>query len=135
MQGVLAGAMHCADVVLGFKNDEKTWREAHANYAERPNAFIPRKYRLRWMTICLFVIKTVVQWVFSFAVTVNVFLAVSLIPLLVVTALFLLIALALEIMARRRPSEGPPTTYGEFRLLTHFVERHHLIWLPRIEDV
>lgn len=129
MQGLLAAAMHCADVVLGFKNDELSWQEAYARYAETPNAFIPRKYRIRWLTVLLFITKTVVQWVFSFAVSVNIVLAVALIPLTVVTVLILMIVILLEVVARQRPHGGAPTTYGEYRLLSKFITRYHLVWL------
>jgi len=130
MQGLLAAAMHCADIVLGFKNDELNWQEAYMRYAETPNAFVPRKYRLRWLSILLFVVKTVIQWVFSSAISVNVLLTVTMLPLLIVAVLFLFVAVLLEIVSRVDPGDkGAPTAYGEFSKLSAFITRYHLVWL------
>lgn len=121
--------MHCADVVIDMKNDETSWQEAYARYAETADAFVPPKYRIRWLTILLLILKTVIQWTFSYAVTFNIVFSVALIPLVVVTVLILLVAVLLEVVARRVPRAGAPTTYGEFRLLIEFVTRYHLVWL------
>jgi hypothetical protein len=129
MQGLIALAMHCADVVIDTKNDETSWQEAYARYAETPNAFIPRRYKIRWLTILLFLAKTLVQWVFSFAISVNVILAVALLPLIVATVIMLFIAILLEVVARRTPRGGAPTTYGEFSVLFEYITRYHLVWL------
>lgn len=129
MQGLLALSMHCASIVLGFRNDESSWQEAYARYAETRDAFVPRKYRPRKLTALLFITKTVIQWLFSYAVTVNIYIFVSLVPLSVVTVLMLIVAIVLEVVTRHEPGGGAPTTYGEFRLLVNFVKSYHLIWV------
>lgn len=129
MQGLLALTMHCADTVIDYKNDERSWQEAFTRYAESADAFVPPRYRIRWLTVFLIVIKTGIQWTFSYAVTVNSILSVALIPLIIVTVLIFMVAILLEIIARRVPRGGAPTTYGGFSLLIEFVTRYHLVWL------
>jgi hypothetical protein len=129
MQGVLAFVMHCADTVVGTLNDESCWQDSYAKYAEKPNAFIPRKYRFRWRSIVLFLAKSVLQFVFGYAITIDIRLQVWFLPLIVLTVTILLTTIMLEWVVRREPSAGGPTTYGEFRLLFNYIQRHHLVWL------
>jgi hypothetical protein len=129
MQGVLASAMHCAEAVVGFINDEASWQDAFSRYAESPNAFVPKKYQIRWQSIFLFITKFGIQVVFSYAVSVDVMFSVSFLPFVVVTAVILITAVTLEVMARRAPKTGGPTTYGEFNLLFRYISKYHLIWL------
>jgi hypothetical protein len=128
MQGLLAFVMHCGDVITGSLNDEDSWQDAFSSYAETPNAFVPKKYRLRWRSIILFAAKSFVQWVFGSAVSVYVYFTVSFVPLAVVTVIVLLLVITLEVMLHRKPKTGGPTCYGEFSLLTSYILRYHLIW-------
>jgi hypothetical protein len=129
MQGALAFVMHCADVVVAFLNDEVSWQHAFARYAENPGDFVPRKYRLRWRSIVLFIAKSCLQWVFGYAVGIDIKFMVSFVPLTVVTVIILLLAIMLESMVRHKPQKGGPTTYGEFHLLFIYISRYHFIWL------
>lgn len=101
MQGVLAALMHCAATVASFLNDEDAWQRAYTRYLGKPNTFIARSDWLLWLSISMFVVKSSAQWISSFAVIVDVIFTVSVIPLAVVTTLFLTIALLLEAMKER----------------------------------
>lgn len=129
MQGVLASAMHCVDVVIGFRNDEDSWQSAYSQYAETANAFVPKKYQAHWRTSLFFVVKSGVQWVFGYAVSVDIIFTLSLIPVAVTAAILLVSAIFIEAMARKEPKEGGPTTYGEFGLLMESISAYHLIWV------
>ncbi|KIV98793.1 uncharacterized protein PV09_09445 [Verruconis gallopava] len=129
MSGLLAFFMHCADVVAYFMNDDVSWQDAYSRYAEDPDAFVPKLWRFKWRNLVLFVAKSSIQWVFGYATSVDAVFTVSFVPLAVVTTIMLLVAITLETMARYKPHDGGPTTYGEFRLLIKYITQHHLIWL------
>lgn len=112
-----------------MKNDETSWQEAYGRHAETADPFVPPRYRVRRLTILLLVAKAVIQWAFGYAVNVNIILSVSLIPLLVVTVLMLVVVVALEVIARKVPKGGAPTTYGEFDLLIELIKRYHVAWV------
>jgi hypothetical protein len=124
MQGILASAMHCGDVLVGVQNDEARWQEAHA--AKR---FIPATYRVQWRTSILFVAKTGIQFVFNFAISLDFVFTVALAPFTVVTTIFVLTVVLMEILVRRRPHGAAPTTYGEFKLLLTYISRYHQEWV------
>jgi hypothetical protein len=126
MQGILAGTMHCGDVLVGFKNDEVRWQQAQA---ESSVDFVPRRYWIQWRIIPLFVAKTGIQFVFSFAISVDIIFGVAAAPLIVVTAILLLVVLVLEFMVRQTPRTGAATTYGEFKLLIKYISQNHQAWL------
>ncbi len=126
MQGILAGTMHCGDVLVGFKNDEVRWQQAQT---ESSADFVPRGYWIQWRIIPLFVAKSGIQFVFSFAITVDIMFGVAAAPLIVVTAILLLVVLVLELMVRQKPRTGTATTYGEFKLLIKYISQNHQAWL------
>jgi hypothetical protein len=129
IQGLLAFVMHCADVATSFMNDEVGWQDAYDRYAMKPDAFVPRAYHFKWRTVALFAAKTGMQWVLGYTTSIDGYFTVSFAPLAVVTALMLLVAIMLEVLARRKPRSGGPTTYGEFRLLVKYISEYHLAWL------
>jgi hypothetical protein len=129
MQGVLAFMMHCADVVASFMNDEVDWQDAYDRYALKPDAFVPRLYRFKWRNGVLFAAKSGMQWVLGYTTSIDGYFTVSFAPLAVVTAIMLLVAIMLEVLARRKPRSGGPTTYGEFRLLMKSISEYHSAWL------
>ena len=126
--------MHCAETVVSMLNDEEEWQYVVAKYGQKPYLFAPRRYWPRWRSIALFVVKSSVQWVFAFAVSVDTIFAASFLPILVVTVLFLAVAIALEIMCRWKPdSKSAPSAYGELDLLFRYITRHYLVSLSSDE--
>jgi len=121
--------MHCGDVVVSFKNDEDGWQRAYSKHTENADGFVPRKHQVYWRSVLFFVIKSGIQWLFGYVLTVDVYIWVCFLPLMVTTMVILMTAVLLEVMARRQPKAGGPTTYGEFNVLFKYISLYHSSWV------
>ena len=129
LQGILAAAMHCGDAIIRMINDEVCWRDADQKQIEPAAAYEPRKYHIYWRTVVLFIARSIVQFIFGFAVSVDQILSVALAPLVMVATIFLLLVIMLEVMARHTPPKEVPTAYGEFKILIRYIRERHPGWL------
>jgi hypothetical protein len=78
-----------------------------------------------WLT---FAFKSITPWVFSMAFNTNLLVYSNLIPLCVLGAIMLLLALFAEYLLRRRTAGVEPCTYGNIFKLAELVDE----WHPRI---
>ena len=117
---VLVG-LHCAELLVHLARDEVIWRKS-ATIGSSPDtgsliAGIPCiPY---W---ALFIFKVLVPWTFGQGFDSNCLVFASLLPIIVLTFLFLLLAVFAEFTVRRRPSGFQPPTYGNIRTLASLVD-------------
>ncbi|KAK1753302.1 hypothetical protein QBC47DRAFT_415996 [Echria macrotheca] len=124
--------LHVAEVAVGIARDEHIWRRAcHAGSRVRRPDSVAGEIARHWPSAVVFVCKAVVPWVFGYGFACNVYVFASIFPLLVVSIIFLLLAVMAEYLVRQRPKGAQPSTFGDIRALAALVddwECERLFW-------
>jgi hypothetical protein len=119
VQGILSTGLHCADLIITISNDEEKWKRAYEDCVRTPGAteLKAKDGLVSCSTVVLFGLKSVTQWVFGFALSVDLIVGMVLIPLVVLAIMVLCIALYVEFLGRKGTLGLLPTTYGNIEKL------------------
>jgi len=116
-QAPLTLALHCSSLLLSVHRDERTWHMA-SSPGGAPLNMNPFIASIRnWPAIGFILYASIVQWIFGWAVSVNLIILIRLIPFVVLAFLILLLAVFSEIFVRIRPKRLQPAIWGDLRRL------------------
>jgi len=104
-----------------MQRDEKIWRGASTDGVNPDGSLILQGLRT-WETWVIFIVKALVPWLFGFGVSCNRNIFFATIPMVVMAALFLILAGFVEWIVRRKPTGTQPAAYGDVRVLGELVD-------------
>ncbi|KAE9977693.1 hypothetical protein EG327_007650 [Venturia inaequalis] len=113
--------LHCAEVLTEMSRDEAIWRKATTSGAY-PESEPLIQATLSWQCWLLFAFKSVVPWIFGYALETSIYVFMSLLPLLTLAVLFLLLGLLTEFLVRHKLKGPQPATYGNIEALTALID-------------
>lgn len=113
--------LHCAEVLTEMTRDEAIWRKATTSGAD-PESEPFMQAALNWQCWLLFAFRSVVPWIFGYALETSIYVFMSLLPLLTLAVLFLLLGLLTEFLVRYKPKGPQPATYGNIEALTALID-------------
>jgi hypothetical protein len=114
--------LHCIELLVNVSRDEAAWRKASSEKGSDLRASSILAAMRTWQGIWLFTFKSIVQWIFGYAFSANVFAWMNLIPMIVLTVLLLFVALFAEYLGRHKPKGPQPVTYGNMKALADLVD-------------
>jgi hypothetical protein len=120
--GVPLLGFHYAEIIVQLVRDEKIWRRAATPKGANPDATILFEDARCWHRVFYFILKALMPWIYSYAVSSNVMIFMALPPLCVFAFLFVVLTVFLEITVRYRPSGPQPPTYGNIRSLIGLID-------------
>lgn len=104
--------IHLVEYITLLIRDEHIWRKATTRQGLNSSSGAFAQGASTWEYWFLFLAKSVVPWVFSYAFSCNVVVAMCLIPLAILAILFLILAVYVEAVIRWQPKGSQPSTYG-----------------------
>ena len=113
--------LHIAGLLVQMQRDEKIWRGASTDGVNPDGSLILQGLRT-WETWVIFIVKALVPWLFGFGVSCNRNIFFATIPMVVMAALFLILAGFVEWIVRRKPTGTQPAAYGDVRVLGELVD-------------
>lgn len=121
--------LHCVELVVHVHRDESVWRKA-TTVGIDPTGSVLWDGTVMWPVWILSIFKSVIHWVFGYAFSANCFFVANLLPLTLLTFLFLLLALFVEILIRYKPKGSQPATYGNIKAIMALVDdwKHQRIY-------
>jgi hypothetical protein len=122
VQSFVTLGLHCVELLTNVSRDEAAWRKASSKEGSDLKASSVLAPMRTWQSILLFTFKSIVQWVFGYAFSANVYAWMNLIPMIVLTVLLLFVALFAEYLGRHRPKGPQPVTYGNVQALADVVD-------------
>jgi hypothetical protein len=121
VQSVITLGLHGVELLTNISRDEVSWRKASSTGAKPSSSSVKAAFT-SWHALTLFAFKSLAQWVFGTAFSANLWIFMTLLPLLALTLLFLLLALFAEYLVRCKPKGSQPSTFGNIRLLVELVD-------------
>jgi hypothetical protein len=113
--------LHAAELLVQLQRDESIWRRASTVGIE-PDSGLMLEGARTWTTWVMFAFKSVVPWLFGFALACNRNIFFITLPALTLAVLFLLLGLFAEYLVRIRPMGSQPATYGDIQALVALVD-------------
>ncbi|KAK0712135.1 hypothetical protein B0H67DRAFT_555982 [Lasiosphaeris hirsuta] len=113
--------LHVAELLSQMQRDETIWRRAAGEGVDPDSSLILQGAR-NWESWVVFLSKSVVPWIFGFAVSCNRNIYFATLPMVAVATVFLALGLFAEYLIRVRPKGSQPATYGNVLALVELVD-------------
>ena len=114
--------LHLVEYLTLLIRDEKIWRKATSRDGARVDSSTLLQSATIWQYWFLCASKSIVPWVFSYGFSCNTMVFMNLIPLAILAALSLVLALFAEGLIRWQPKGTQPSTYGNISALLALVD-------------
>ncbi|KAI9655209.1 MAG: hypothetical protein M1831_004919 [Alyxoria varia] len=138
MQSYLTFALHCAELLINLRRDEKTWRQASSRRGTTSTTNSVSAAFASWETIGLFAFKTVIHWLFGrcviseaeskfkggpleFRMMTNVRMGLGAFALVYLSAVTLSLAGFCTALAYYKPKGLQPSTHGHYQSLIELM--------------
>ena len=150
MQGYLTLMLHCAELLVNLRRDEKIWRRASSCRGTTSSTNSVNAALLSWETIGLFAFKTVIHWLFGrcviseskskfqggpidFKMLTSVRIGIGAFALVYLSAVTLSLAGICTLLAFHTPKGAQPSTHGHYESLIELMDQcrvseNRIIW-------
>lgn len=111
LQSFLTRALHCLELLFNISRDEATWRNMET-VGLKPSPSIMSN--LSRQGLFLSIIKTTLHLIFGYAFSADLTFNIALMPIIALMVVFILPAVLIEYMIKKRPKGSIPGCYGNF---------------------
>jgi len=126
---IITLGLHAVESITNVMRDEAIWRKATSEGVS-PDRSTTLEGLSNWPCWVLFVFKSLTHWIYGYAFSTDLYVFMSLLPLIALTTCFIILGLFTEFLVRWKPKGAQPATYGDMDRLLGLVDEwnHDLIF-------